>query len=263
MRNPLKPFALQTIAALVLAGVTGAPAHADTVAVSPTPAPIRHLVYTFDYHASTDVTQHDSGIGTNGGGLGNTQSSNSGTVDSKGALTDHGTITVDVVSVQADTGLLVRVSESSTKTRTTDPAPCVVYGNTTVVCDPNKTVNPEEMEVIRLLGRDFVSPASIDANNHWRIALNNATGSMTWDFTIGKVTGTTFEITSQRVTKATGAQAFTATADGKMTYDTARTLPTAIEEDETTRSDQGGGTYTTARAQTSFVLTTDSLAGSQ
>ena len=68
---------------------------------------------------------------------------------------------------QNDGGLIVRISEQGEAIRRAPPATCVVYGNTQVICDPDKTVYPEEYTLLRFLGPKFVDPTQLDANRHW------------------------------------------------------------------------------------------------
>jgi hypothetical protein len=255
------------VAFALLGGLTAMPARA----VGESSGPIRHLVYNFTYTSTQTQTLHSSGIGgatDNGGemgkpGPGNTSSTESpaGSTSYAAALNDKGTITIDIMAVQSDTGIDVNVSEASDKSRSADVASCVVYGNTNVLCDPNAKINAEEFAVIALLGRGFVSPAQLDAQNHWRVANSGPQLTVATDFTIDRSTGDIFQISSVRVTEQRGAQGFSATQNGKITYDNKRTVPTEITEDETTRTTEGSDSYSETRVQTSFELATDSLAG--
>ncbi len=241
------------------------------IARADAPAPVRHLVYDFTYTNTQTVAQHDSGIsssdqaastkGMNGGSGGLSGSAPaSGVSESKNAVGDRGTITVDVIRVEQDTGLVVTVSEQARDSRSAQPATCVVYGSTNVICDSNKQVNTEELALLRLLGSNFVDPAQIDAKNHWRVDQSGPTTSDVADFSIGQNDSGIMQITSLRVLKASGAQGFTSTSDGTITYDYARLIPTAIVEDETLRQSGGMGGYTTVRTQTTLALATDSAA---
>ncbi len=259
----IRSAALVAAMSLVLGGTAWAEA----------PAPVRHLVYNFTYTNTQTVSQHESGIsssdqasplsasGMAGGSGGLTGAAPaSGVSESKNAVGDRGTITVDVVRVEQDTGLVVTVSEQAHDSRSTQPATCVVYGSTNVICDSSKQVNTEELALLRLLGSNFVDPAQIDAKNHWRVDQSGPVTSDVADFSIGKNDSGVMQITSLRVLKASGAQGFTSTTDGTITYDYARLIPTAIVEDETLRKSGGMGGYTTVRTQTTLALATDSAA---
>lgn len=236
-------FSISLAAALALASST---AFADA------PKPIRHLVYKFDVTLSTTSTVHDSGL--DGG-------PESGSVDYHAGSTDQGQITVDVLQVQPDTGLVVQVSEQALNRRNSVPTMCVVYGTGTVICDQTKGgVNEEESSLLRFLGRNFVNPALIDKNKHWQTTASDAQSKETNDFTLGQASGDTVPITYQRVLKVQGASGFDATTDGSLTYNQKLSVPVVIKEDTTTRKNTGMGNYDTNRQQITLTLTGDSLA---
>lgn len=230
----------------VLAGAIPLAAAADAPA-----KPIRHLVYAFTYTQSLDRTMHDSGIG--GGPA-------SGFADSRGSSTDKGQITADVVAVQPDTGLVVRVSESAQETRSAEPATCVVYGNTTVICDPNAKVNDEELALLRVLGRNFVDPNQIDIKGHWRIESSGSEGDVASDFVLGPPSGGISKISETRVVKENGASRSTMATDGTILYNVDKSVPNSVVEDSTLRQSAGMGAYDTNRTQVALTLATDSMA---
>jgi hypothetical protein len=240
------------IVAALAFGLT-APAAADAP-----PTPTRHLVYDFTYGSSSDLTVEDAGIASTGGQM-TAGASASGISDDRSGQADQGTITVDVMQIQPDTGLVVDVSEQAQTYRTAVVAECIVYGNTNVVCDPEKKVNDEELLVLRLLGRNFVDPAQVDDKNHWRVAHSDTDGIMTDDFTIAKNVNGAMQIASERVFKRLGAQIVTTTSDTKIDYDFNRTVPTSISEEAITREQRGMSAYNTTIVQTTMTLQQDSL----
>jgi len=68
------------------------------------------------------------------------------------------------------------------------------------------------------------------------------------------------KIASLRVLKETGAQGFTATTNGTITYDAQRLVPLGLIEDEILRQNGGMGSYTEVRTQTGLSLVSDSAA---
>jgi hypothetical protein len=236
-------FSISLAAALALA---------SSAAFADAPKPIRHLVYKFDVTLSTTSTVHDSGL--DGG-------PESGSTDYHAGSTDQGQITVDVLQVQPDTGLVVQVSEQAINRRNSVPTMCVVYGTGTVICDQTKGgVNEEESSLLRFLGRNFVNPALVDKNNHWQTTASDGQSKETNDFTLGKASADTVPITYQRVLKVEGASGFDATTDGSLTYNEKLSVPVLIKEDTTTRKNTGMGNYDTNRQQITLTLTGDSLA---
>ncbi|MDQ2992143.1 MAG: hypothetical protein M3R30_04895 [Candidatus Eremiobacteraeota bacterium] len=227
------------------------PIVAGAVTGSAPTKPLRHLTYTFTYSQSNDRTQHDSGIG----------GPSSGMADSHSGKTDKGTITADVMQATTDLGLIVSISEQSQEGRTAESANCAVYGNTNVVCDANKKVNDEEYALLRLLGREFVNTALLDERNHWSIASSSPLYERTSDFTVLENKGDVLKITETRVEKQKGAQAYTASVDGKITYDLNKTVPVAIDENTMLRQNVGMGSYETDQTQIFLALQSDSLGG--
>jgi hypothetical protein len=228
------------------------------------PKPIRHLVYNFDVSISTDHTQHVSGIGSSPGGGGpSNPGASSGVVDNVGGTSDQGTIAVDVLQVQPDTGLVVQISEQARNNRDAVPTMCVVYGNSAVICDQTHgQLNEEESSLLRFLGRNFVNPATIDSHDHWRYSASDSQSQETSDFTLGKAVGDSVPVVFQRVLKVSGVNGFNATTDGTLTYNRKMSVPVQIKEDTTTRKQSGAGDYDTTRAQLTLTLQNDSLTSS-
>lgn len=234
---------------LLLAGVVF-PFVAGTATAQP--KPLRHLNYTFDVSIATDKTMEDSGIG--GGPV-------SGMSDYRGGTSDKGTISVDVLQAQPDSGLVMRISETARDTRNGVPTMCVVYGNGNVVCDQsNGSLNEEEMSLLRLLGRDFVNTALIDSKNHWQYSQSSPDASETNDYTIAGKHGSVMDLTFQRVLKVTGGgQPFTATTDGQISYNAELSVPLQVKEDTITRRSQGANSYTRTEQQITLTLASDSM----
>lgn len=250
-------FARFTAPAAVLgfAMLAGAALPARAVTSSPQ---VRHLVYSFTWGTTNDTEVHTSGIAMTGNNPGmNGGSSGSGMVSSTGGASDHGTISVDVERQQPDNGLVVSISESAVQRRSAPPATCVVYGDLTVVCDPNKKINDEELTLLRLLGSTFVDPNNLDANRHWQ----RLQGGATSDFTIAKNANGVMTINETREEKASGARPSTSEITGTIVYDFNRTIPTEIVESVTMRSEQGEQ-YQTIKSETALQLQSDSSAHS-
>jgi len=212
--------------------------------------PIRHLSYTFDVAISSDESVHSSGIGGNG----------SGVTDYRGGYGDKGTISVDVLAVQPDTGLVVRISEAARETRSANPATCVVYGSSSPICDTSAKINDEELTLLRLLGRTFIDESQMDAKRHWQFASSSPTYSETNDFTVNRDQDGILDITGQRVTKASGARGYDATTNLQITYDKTKVVPTLVKEDTVLRRSEGMGKDNRIETMTTLTLASDSMA---
>ncbi len=233
--------------------VTVAPAFADGTAATPAaPAatsskPLRHLVYSFNF----DVNQQ--GEVTNDPGT-------SGARNYTAAINDTGTITVDVMKEAPDHGLVVVVSEQANKTRSAQPAECAVYGNTNVLCDPNKTVNNEEYTILRFLAQNFVDPNNIDSNKEWKITHSDATMDLNSTYTIQSNNGGIMAISENRNLTQHGAGTVTSTVQSKIDYDFNRALPVSVDEYTIVRQYGGIQSTSTATYQTTLKLVSDSMA---
>ncbi|MGA8534744.1 MAG: hypothetical protein WB615_11590 [Candidatus Tumulicola sp.] len=263
MRLDSKLAAATAVAAFFVA------ATAPALAVTTVPQ-VRHLVYSFTWGTSDNTEVHSSGMaesasggGSNGGtmvGAPSSGGSASGIESYGGGASDHGTIAIDVVRQQPDNGLVVNISEQAVERRSAPVATCVVYGDLTVVCDPNKKINAEELTLLRLLGSNFVDPNQLDAKQHWQRLQQNGSASSTSDFTISKNANGVMTISETRVEKdGSGARPRTSEITGTIGYDFGRTVPTSIDEYSILRSEQGEQ-YQTVKSETVLQLQSDSSA---
>ena len=206
--------------------------------------PLRHLVYHFDVTLTSSVSQENY----------------SGTSNASGSNGDRGTITADVLAVQPDTGLVVRISEQARETRSAEPAMCVTYGNGEFVCEAGKKINEEEYTLLRLLGKNFVNRATIDAHDNWTYGTNSPDMDETSTYHIDRDNGGMLNITLSRNLRVKGAQGYTATTDGKITYNEKLEVPVTDTEDTLTRQ-EGAQMYNRLEQQISLSLLSDSMAG--
>lgn len=244
---------MRILGAALLAALFPVPALATT---NVQPAAQRHLVYTFTYGVSTDRETHVSGMGAT---MGDSSNVASGMVDNKGGSSDKGTIVVDVVSQQSDSGLVVVISEQGQETRRAEPATCVVYSDTTLICDPNKRENSEELTLLRFLGAHFVDPNNLDAKSHWHVQRDGPVSTAA-DYTISKNDNGVMTIDEVRTVKdISSATPQTTNINATIGYDFNKSIPTAVTEFLIQRSEQGEQ-YNTIKSETVLTLQTDSLA---
>jgi len=221
---------------------------------APSSAPLRHLVYSFTYNVGTTDSIHSSGISGDGPA--------SGVSDYRGGTNDKGTLSIDVMQVANDGGLVVKISEQARETRSAEPALCAVYGVTgSVICDPNAKVNDEEMALLRILGRDFVDPTQFDAKRHWQRGQSGGNITETADYTAGTLdTSGIMPITMQRVTQVSGAQGYKETTNGTINYNIALSIPTHLTQDAIVRQEQGMGNSHRQETKLDISLVSDSMA---
>jgi hypothetical protein len=225
------------LAALALA-VSAVPAAADQTVQ-------RHLVYDFSVGVQNDT--HDTNasermIGTAGGA----NASGTGDTSYMGIGSDKGTIPVDVMGVEPDGGLVVKVSENGQNNR---------KATTNVICATGE-VFPEELAVIRTLSPKFFDPASLDAQHHWH--QGNATAGVSLDFTAGTPAGTVVPISEVDDEKVQGGQGSTLHGTDTYSYDMGKNVSTQLKEYDTIRKQLGPGQYSNIIIDITAQLATDS-----
>jgi hypothetical protein len=230
---------------------------------------IGQLVYNFTYSASQNITARDSSDSAESYGNSVTKvatgtqitGGTNGMSHYGGTLTDKGTITVDIVKKQPDGAMVVMISEQGENVRRAPPAECVVYGNTHVICDPNKTVYTEEYTLLRFLGANFVDPSQVDASKHWSVVQNSGDGGdVSADYTINSNNNGAMQIGEKRTVKEHGAGRLTTDIETSIGYDFNRLVPTSVSEYATQRTDAGLKGNSTTTYQTTLNLVTDTTA---
>jgi len=229
---------------------TASPAWADTASTTASAsAPVRHLTYSFTYGTQQSASARDT----------STISQGSNISHYNGSSGDKGTIAVDLVRLQADKGLIVAVSEQAENQRSAPPATCVVYANTYFICDPAKTVNSEELTLLRFLSPTFVDPNQIDAKSHWSI--NYTPGMIVKaDYTIGSNNNGVMAIDESRTIAQSASGRNETDVQTKIGYDFNRAVPTTVDEYVTQRTDSGMSGTSTTIYQTTLKLQSDSMA---
>src|SRR5580700_3701096 len=221
------------------------------------------LVYAFTYSANQSITARDTANGAEDyastqNGPEATQSN--GISHYGGSLNDKGTMTVQLIHQQPDGALVVMISEQGQDVRRAPPAECVVYGNTHVICDPNKTVYTEEYTLLRFLGRNFVDPSQLDASRHWMITQDSGGLNVHADYVINSNNNGKMQISETRSLRAPGGGSLTTDIQTKVGYDFAQSLPTSVDEYVTQRHDNGAVGTSTTIYQTTLNLVSDTMA---
>jgi len=177
------------------------------------PKPLRHLEYQFTVGVTSESTTHSSGIGATGGtkDSGNDPSgpanSSSGINTLRVGNSDDGTIVADLVSVSGDGGQVYVVSERARQQRNAEPAQCIVYSSTYVICDSSKKVYDEEIALLRVLGKNFTRAVPLDSKNHWSYHENSPNSTETDDYTILNNAGGVLTLSLDGVVKVGGVNA--------------------------------------------------------
>ena len=223
-------------------------------------SPSGTLVYHFSFSSNENTSAKDSAnpaedyANSETGGL----SSGHGTATYEGTLTDKGTMTVDVIRQQPDGALIVMISEQGENVRRAPPAECVVYGNTNVICDPNKTVYTEEYTLLRFLGGNFVDPNALDAKKHWQIVQDSPSLNVKADYTIDSNNDGIMQIGETRSLRDPKGGSLTTDIQAKIGYDFKRSVPISVDEYTQQRHDNGVVGTSLTIYQTTLNLVSDS-----
>jgi hypothetical protein len=255
-------FLLSAAAAAALFGTLAIPARAVTSSSMGT------LVYYFTYDSQQRIAAHDQNAIDIGQAPakapGIEQKLNaygtSGISNYSGNLSDKGTMTVDVIGQESDGGLVVNISEQGENIRRAPPATCVVYSNTNVLCDPNKTVYSEEYTLLRFLGPKFVDPGQIGADKQWSFSQNKAAETIAAKYTLGADANGMMQIGETRTIKEAGAGHLETDLTSKIGYDFNRSVPVSVEEYAQQYTDAGIGGSQRTIYQTTLKLQSDSMA---
>ncbi len=225
------------------------------------------LVYHFTYSSNQNTSAKDSANPAedytgnaptnNGGGV---YSGSNGSSTYEGSLTDKGTMTVEVLRQQPDGALVVMISEQGENVRRAPAAECVVYGNTNVICDPNKTVYTEEYTLLRFLGGNFVDPSALDARRHWQIVQNTPALNLTANYTINSNDNGIMQIGETRNLRNPKGGSLTTDVASKIGYDFKRGVPISVDEYVQQRHDNGVVGTTLTIYQTTLNLVSDTMA---
>jgi hypothetical protein len=159
-----------------------------------------------------------------------------------------GKIVIDVLREQVDGGLVLHVTEDDAAG---GPVTCVTFGDTTVVCDPNRRISPEVPALVALLGAGFVDPTRLDNARHWHVEPATSYGT-TADFTIVGKTGSLLDI-NENATRTEANSAARTRIAAAIEYDTARSLPTSLQQ-SSIETDHRGSVNETISTQTTLKL---------
>lgn len=138
-----------------------------------------------------------------------------------------GTIEVDVLREQNDGGIVVSVREHGNDAGAA-PVTCAVYPNTSLTCDSQQNVKPEEYALLRFLGKGFVDPSHMDGQRRWHVAQSSGGVDSTADYQIISSTDGMLTVAETQTIGSNGKAG--ATIRSTIGYDFDRTLPTSIDE---------------------------------
>jgi hypothetical protein len=237
--------------AVALVAAAAFPPSVVIAAATPAPAPrvLRHLVFNVGVDIENRTDTKVSGI----------EGPASGTASDVGTQIEKGTISVDVVAVTGDGGIVVDVSED-TDTRKAGVARVAILGSA-VSYDPSRDVTEEEVDILRFLSRTFVKDGEISVGTAWTTDAQSGIGS---DHAVYAVTAVdadakTIDISVDEKTTQIGPKGFDGTTRGSVKYDMGVLVPISFSLDTRRQGHPGLGQLLTVETKVTSSLAFDSF----
>jgi len=244
------PFIFIRLGVAFLAAALLSPSPSCAAEAPAAPRVLRHLTFAVGVDVENRTDTKVSGIGGPASGI----ASNTGTQIEKGS------ISVDVVAVTADGGIVVDVSED-TDTRKAGVVRVAILGST-ISYNPNLDVTEEETDILRFLSRTFVKDGEISVGTAWTADAKSDIGSdhATYTVTAVDADAKTLDIAVDEKESQKGPHAFDGTTRGTVKYDTGVLVPLAFTLD-TKRQGPGPefGQLVTVETKVTSTLTFDSF----
>ena len=215
--------------------------------------PLRTLVYSVQYSASTTNEEHSSGFNGNGGAT----PYGAATTRRNSSVDDAGTLTANVVAATKDGGLAIDTAFTG---KTQQPAVrVVVYPDGRLSAPPSAEISPEAMRLLPLLARGIVADRTVAPGSSWSLpATPPAKGAYTFHVTGVDGDDATFAIDVDM--SVPGPQGYDEHGRATATYDTAKLCPLKYEYTGTSRHAPSMDQYVTTTAHLSATLVSDSFA---
>lgn len=213
---------------LLSIAISGAVAMAALPANAAGPASIRHLEYRISGHQTVNATSE----------------SYDGTSSGMGSIGYDGTMSVDVLALAKDGGMVVRAAVlMDGEIRPQEAVTCAVYGDGRVICPQNEPITGVIHTLFAHLGRGFYDPSIIDANGRWKRSNDGGEVDVESAFTATPTKDpNVVSITEHTTVEPRGQLGSGWSDDVNMRYDTALSVPLTIHDVSTpdSRSSSGG-----------------------
>lgn len=143
-----------------------------------------------------------------------------------------GTIAVTIERRQDDGALVVSVGQSPSPDGKAAPFQCAVFADTSLICDPQRTLAPESEALLRLLSPGFAAPARDE--HQWNVTRADGSGSL--QFTAKRGRG---NLTIGESGVLSGPKAWQTNVAATIDYDPARALPTTVRQSTVAQRHRG------------------------
>ncbi|MEO6990218.1 MAG: hypothetical protein ABI346_10595 [Candidatus Baltobacteraceae bacterium] len=219
-------------------------------------APLRHLVFHVDTQLNTR-TETATAVTRNADPARPDIPSNGMQVDTATSAAS-GTITIDVVAATADDGLVVDVSEDAPPRRAPKVRVAITLSGI-LIYDPQANITDEENSLLPFLARQMIPPGALQVGATWSRPVRAKNTTMTDDFRIASLDGTTATIAADEHVVVSGASPLDIVAQGRATYDATALVPIRLHFNRRLRQESLSAT-TTTDIGIDYELRVDSLA---
>ncbi|HEX3465315.1 MAG TPA: hypothetical protein VHS78_14805 [Candidatus Elarobacter sp.] len=247
----IRTLLLATACSLLAAGV---PATGWAQGSPPATKPLRTLVYSVQFSATTTNEEHSSGFNGNNGlnPYGNATTRRTSSAD------DEGTLTANVIAATKDGGLAIDTAFAG-KTTSQPTVRVILYGDGRVSAPSSPELSPEVTRLLPLLARGIVAERTIQPGATWTIpTAPPVKGAYTYHVTA--VDGDAATLAIDVDMSATGPRGFDEHGKATATYDTARLCPLKYDYSGISRHSPAMDQYVTTSAHLSATLVSDSFA---
>jgi hypothetical protein len=221
------------------------------------PKPMRTLVYAIQFSAQTKNAEQTSGFtGTDSGPPGTAVGH--GVVERNSTASDDGTLTVDVVGISQDAGLVVDASFAG-KISSHPPIRVAIFADGRLSFDPQKTLAAPAARLLPLLARGFVAGRDVSAGSTWKTEFAApAKGSVT--YRVSELNGEVATIVMDGDIRMTGPRGYDETDHGTTAYATDRLCPVRFDLTARSRHQASADQYVTENAHLTATLVSDTFA---
>ncbi len=226
------------------------PAFAASTSGAEAAKPLRTLTYDLEMTIGNVREIRVDAIGTSGSGITNTGA----------ALESKGSISVDVIAVTADGGMVVDVAENASN-RSHAKVRVAIAKSGSVVYDPKQSdnVTVEEFALMSWLARGFYAPPADPPGTTWDTdaSAQGVTGKT--HYRVVSVNGDIVTLDCKTEQRSGGANSFDMTRTGTLVYDMKMVVPRSATYQEINHS-QRMGHYDTTNVSVALKLANDSFA---
>ena len=238
-------------------------APAVATAADPPLKVLRSLVYDVQWSAHSSHEKKTSGFNNSMGG-GPMDPGNPGVSSGNGTAgvgldgTDSGRLTIDVVAITQDGGLVVDATYAG-KLSNQPKTRVALYPDGRLAADPTKQLGPEALHVLPLLARGFIANRDVSPGSWWTVAAPPPAKGVT-TYRVSQLNGDQATIALEGSISVPGINGFDESDRGTTTYATNLVSPISFDLTARIRRQLGIDESVTTNTHMTVTLVSDSFA---